>query len=158
MAARTGCPPVAVCCHRLLFTGLLLCACFIISSFISVARKDARTLAERRIHSADVLQLSGRMFGGCLDRSLILQRSEARRRPRQTIKWCKELVMKAAPGPVTALASFPGSGNTWLRYLLQQATGIAQSCKYASTFLQSKLDFSNLPTYFRETQFIMECI
>lgn len=22
-----------------------------------------------------------------------------------------------------ALASFPGSGNTWLRYLLQQATG-----------------------------------
>lgn len=24
---------------------------------------------------------------------------------------------------VIALASFPGSGNTWLRYLLQQATG-----------------------------------
>lgn len=24
---------------------------------------------------------------------------------------------------LTALASFPGSGNTWLRYLLQQATG-----------------------------------
>lgn len=26
-------------------------------------------------------------------------------------------------GGLTALASFPGSGNTWLRYLLQQATG-----------------------------------
>lgn len=27
-------------------------------------------------------------------------------------------------GPaLTALVSFPGSGNTWLRYLLQQATG-----------------------------------
>ena len=25
--------------------------------------------------------------------------------------------------PVTALASYPGSGNTWLRYLLEQATG-----------------------------------
>lgn len=25
--------------------------------------------------------------------------------------------------PVTALASYPGSGNTWLRYLIQQATG-----------------------------------
>lgn len=24
---------------------------------------------------------------------------------------------------LTALVSFPGSGNTWLRYLLQQATG-----------------------------------
>lgn len=25
---------------------------------------------------------------------------------------------------LTALASFPGSGNTWLRYLLQQSTGL----------------------------------
>lgn len=25
---------------------------------------------------------------------------------------------------LVALASFPGSGNTWLRYLLQQATGL----------------------------------
>lgn len=28
---------------------------------------------------------------------------------------------------LTALASFPGSGNTWLRYLLQQSTGNAES-------------------------------
>ena len=125
-----------VCCHRLLFTGLLICACFIISSFISVARKDGRTLAERRIHSADVLELSGRMFGGRIDRSQILQRSEARRRPRQTITWCKELVMKAAPGPVTALASFPGSGNTWLRYLLQQASGNASPPQHNHPLLQ----------------------
>ena len=26
--------------------------------------------------------------------------------------------------PVTALASFPGSGNTWVRHLLQEAAGI----------------------------------
>ena len=25
--------------------------------------------------------------------------------------------------PITALASFPGSGNTWVRHLLQQSTG-----------------------------------
>ena len=31
-----------------------------------------------------------------------------------------KFTFQAAPGPVTALASFPGSGNTWLRYLLQQ--------------------------------------
>jgi hypothetical protein len=29
-----------------------------------------------------------------------------------------------------ALASFPGSGNTWLRYLLQQATGIYTGSVY----------------------------
>ena len=27
------------------------------------------------------------------------------------------------PLPVTALASVPGSGNTWTRHLLEQATG-----------------------------------
>ena len=27
------------------------------------------------------------------------------------------------PGPMTALASRPGSGNTWVRHLLQLATG-----------------------------------
>lgn len=40
-----------------------------------------------------------------------------------TIEWCKPLGFLSTPGPVTALASFPGSGNTWLRYLIQQATG-----------------------------------
>ncbi|XP_059622700.1 WSCD family member AGAP003962 [Phlebotomus argentipes] len=38
---------------------------------------------------------------------------------------------EAAPhGKVVALASFPGSGNTWLRYLLQQATGILTGSVY----------------------------
>ncbi len=41
-----------------------------------------------------------------------------------TIRWCKTpLTLLDEPGPRVALASFPGSGNTWLRYLLQQATG-----------------------------------
>lgn len=31
---------------------------------------------------------------------------------------------------VIALASYPGSGNTWLRYLLQQATGIITGSIY----------------------------
>jgi hypothetical protein len=35
-----------------------------------------------------------------------------------------------AAKPIVALASFPGSGNTWLRYLLQQATGILTGSVY----------------------------
>lgn len=35
-----------------------------------------------------------------------------------------------AAKPIAALASFPGSGNTWLRYLLQQATGILTGSVY----------------------------
>jgi len=40
------------------------------------------------------------------------------------IDWCQPVGFKAAPGPVVALASFPGSGNTWVRYLLQQVIKI----------------------------------
>lgn len=43
---------------------------------------------------------------------------------RSRIHWCSELKYLQPPKNVIALASFPGSGNTWLRYLLQQATGI----------------------------------
>ena len=38
-------------------------------------------------------------------------------------KNCSRLRYISPPGPRTALASFPGSGNTWVRHLLQQATG-----------------------------------
>lgn len=40
------------------------------------------------------------------------------------IQWCTELHYFQPPRKTMALVSFPGSGNTWLRYLLQQATGI----------------------------------
>ena len=47
------------------------------------------------------------------------------------INWCiSPLGFKAKPGPVVALASFPGSGNTWLRYLIQQATGFLTGSVY----------------------------
>jgi hypothetical protein len=57
--------------------------------------------------------------------------SPRRMRTGPQIEWCKApLGYKAAPGPLVALASFPGSGNTWLRYLLQQATGILTGSVY----------------------------
>jgi hypothetical protein len=51
---------------------------------------------------------------------------EKKKRKRKPINWCRPVNHRLQPGPVVALASFPGSGNTWLRYLLQQATGTAR--------------------------------
>ncbi|CAH1115356.1 unnamed protein product [Psylliodes chrysocephalus] len=50
------------------------------------------------------------------------------RRPK--VNWCTDLKYINPPGPAIALASFPGSGNTWLRYLLQQATGFHTGSVY----------------------------
>ncbi|PVD33135.1 hypothetical protein C0Q70_08584 [Pomacea canaliculata] len=36
---------------------------------------------------------------------------------------CRRLRLVDPPHPVTALASVPGSGSTWLRHLLHQTTG-----------------------------------
>ena len=48
-----------------------------------------------------------------------------------SIKWCHNRLKYIYPkGPRTALASYPGSGNTWVRYLLQQATGIVTGSVY----------------------------
>nr|CAD7194375.1 unnamed protein product [Timema douglasi] len=41
---------------------------------------------------------------------------------RNKLQWCHTLHYMMVPRPVVALVSFPGSGNTWVRYLLQQAT------------------------------------
>ena len=44
-------------------------------------------------------------------------------------------------GPVTALASKPGSGNTWVRHLLQLATGI----QTGSIFNEQRLKRNGFP-------------
>ncbi|XP_046387268.1 WSCD family member AAEL009094-like [Ischnura elegans] len=49
---------------------------------------------------------------------------------RARLHWCRPLRFLSPPGPVVALASFPGSGNTWLRYLIQQATGVFTGSVY----------------------------
>lgn len=41
-----------------------------------------------------------------------------------SVNWCHDLRWRSPPAPhAVALVSYPGSGNTWLRYLLQQVTG-----------------------------------
>jgi hypothetical protein len=49
---------------------------------------------------------------------------------RSKIQWCTELKYVNPPRTPVALVSFPGSGNTWLRYLLQQATGFYTGSVY----------------------------
>lgn len=47
------------------------------------------------------------------------------------VNWCSELTWQTPPSPdVVALVSYPGSGNTWLRYLLQQVTGVVTGSIY----------------------------
>ncbi|KAJ0172941.1 hypothetical protein K1T71_011117 [Dendrolimus kikuchii] len=48
-----------------------------------------------------------------------------------SVHWCRELRWRAPPAPhAVALVSYPGSGNTWLRYLLQQVTGLVTGSIY----------------------------
>ena len=50
---------------------------------------------------------------------------------------CKDtLRFQHTSNPVTALVSFPGSGNTWSRYLLEQSTGILTGSKYCDSALK----------------------
>ncbi|XP_013145787.1 PREDICTED: WSCD family member AGAP003962-like [Papilio polytes] len=56
----------------------------------------------------------------------------------RSVYWCKELHWRMPPLPFAiALASYPGSGNTWLRYLLQQTTGIITGSVYLDYNLRS---------------------
>ena len=60
-------------------------------------------------------------------RKLALAKQAAERlkkyKPKTNITHCGPLSYANPVRPVTALASFQGSGNTWLRHLIQEATG-----------------------------------
>jgi len=46
------------------------------------------------------------------------------------------------PGPITGLWSYPGSGNTWIRYLIEQATGKITGSVYKHNYV-----FGDLPHF-----------
>ncbi|KAI0242306.1 WSC domain-containing protein 2 [Lamellibrachia satsuma] len=48
---------------------------------------------------------------------------------------CPKLHFSRRHLPATALASFPGSGNTWTRHLIQQATGVYTGSVYSDKVL-----------------------
>ena len=53
------------------------------------------------------------------------------------VAWClgNSLDVLDPPGPMTGLLSIPGSGNTWLRYLIQSATGLITGSVYGDDSL-----------------------
>ena len=60
------------------------------------------------------------------------------------LEWCigPHLHTIEPPGPITALWSVPGSGNTWVRFLINQATGYLTG---ALTYYNEHLRSDNLP-------------
>ena len=48
------------------------------------------------------------------------------------VPWClgNSLDVLDPPGPMSGLLSIPGSRNTWLRYLIQRATGFITGSVY----------------------------
>lgn len=57
-------------------------------------------------------------------------------RPEHLQSQCPSLHLSNDPLPVTAVASSPGSGNTWLRHLIQQSTGIYTGAVYNDSQLR----------------------
>lgn len=55
-----------------------------------------------------------------------------------SIKWCSERTFQVRNSPLVALVSFHGSGNTWLRYLIEQASGVFSGSLYCDTTLKSE--------------------
>jgi len=97
---------------------------------VSVTRLDARTVAG--MASVPLARSPERRE---MPRNLAQMMTAANAWPRRlkakpSIDWCIPLKLRTVPGKAVALASFPGSGNTWLRYLLQQATGISTGSVY----------------------------
>lgn len=66
-------------------------------------------------------------FGYCWKKSRLRRES-----PRSVCQF-----MNASSRPPIALASFPGSGNTWIRGLLQRATGVCTGGIYCDTTLRN---------------------
>lgn len=102
--------------HSRSFRRIVLCACAVVLSsylvlFVVVVSRRVDKSAQDRLR-----------------RSIV----EDVRRPRiqRRIQVCTIPGFRSPPGPVTALASFPGSGNTWIRFLVQQATGILTGSVY----------------------------
>ena len=122
---------------RLFIGATALATYLIISAYISIhkiklppdrSNDEDRSSPQRNLASLPVIRPGGLPVVVPGQRYLSPRRIRSRSGP--AIEWCHPLRYKKHAGPLVALASFPGSGNTWLRYLLQQATGILTGSVY----------------------------
>ncbi|KAG8194097.1 hypothetical protein JTE90_003040 [Oedothorax gibbosus] len=149
MTSEKRVSPAARCFRRVLYglVGIVLSSYVILFILVVTRHIDGRAQNDLK---RSVLQdsASGRsvaMVGGIgpsllkmeryQERWAAMARLEAGRpqqilRGRRRINVCVVPKLKRTPGPLVALASFPGSGNTWIRFLVQQATGILTGSVY----------------------------
>ena len=76
--------------------------------------------------------------------------------PWQNDKICKNFATtfsNSKPLPLVALASFPNSGNTWIRYLIEGITGIFTGSLYRDESLIKK-GVKNVTYNYRDAKFV----
>ncbi|TRY68247.1 hypothetical protein TCAL_04080 [Tigriopus californicus] len=129
---------------KLCLMGLGLSTYLVISAVISVSNITTLNGSPSSPHGKGIEATIGIMSDSLISparlsqpRNLAAIVGKGRMTPRRlrarmgpSIDWCQPLRLKTDPGPMVALASFPGSGNTWLRYLIQQASGILTGSVY----------------------------
>ena len=71
-----------------------------------------------------------------LDRFWDCPTSKQKSQPKKKKDCYQERTFQSSQSPMIALVSFQGSGNTWLRYLLEQSTGIYTGSIYCDTALK----------------------
>ena len=107
-------------------------------SLVLLISSSSFIMEEPRVPDKANRKTAGKHTGKMLSPEEYFRRRERYRRvgdesrpDRQNIQWCRENPkFRETPGPRVGIVSFPGSGNTWVRYLLQQMTGILTGSVY----------------------------
>ena len=82
---------------------------------------------EMKLEKTFKSEIARRQFLKCPAKQLVLSNFSVRIPP--THQHCKKMSFKNS-GPVVALASYPGSGNSWVRQLLESSTGVYTGAVY----------------------------
>ena len=90
---------------------------------------DVHTLSAEKLDN-----LSAKKYHECVATKTALSLSKERKQSQATCY--NEISFLNRTSPIVALVSFPGSGNSWVRHLLEQATGVYTGSIYCDTSLK----------------------